>query len=72
MPQRGGGAPPTERVYARRRTLEELLRQRFGLRRLRAARRASKLDLLLSIRDFDGAEAHQLLTGGADPNGWGR
>src|SRR5262249_3830168 len=51
------------------RRFEELLRQHVGLRRLRAARRAGELDPLLSIRDFDRAEAHQLLTGGADPNG---
>src|SRR5262249_54300718 len=35
-------------------------------------RRARKLDPLLSIRDFDRAQAHQLLTIGADPNGRGR
>jgi len=52
--------------------LNALLRQRLGLRRLRAARRARKLDPLLSIRDFNRAEAHQLLTGRTDPNGWGR
>ena len=71
MPRRGG-APPTERAHARWRTFEELLRQRVGLRCLRAARRARKLDPFLSIRDFDRADAHQLLTGGADPNGWRR
>ena len=72
MPQRAAAHVPSARAHARRRTLEELFRQRVRLRRLRAARRAGKLDPLLSIRDFDRAQAHLLLTGGADPNGRGR
>jgi hypothetical protein len=73
-PGQAGGTPHlTERADVCQRTrLNELLRQHVGLRRLRAARRAHKLDPLLSIRDFNRAEAHQLLTGGTDPNGWGR
>ena len=69
MPRAAAHPPPSAPPLAQ---LEELLGQRVGLRRLHAARRARKLDPFLSIRDFDRADAHQLLTGGADPNGWGR
>ena len=43
MPQRAAAHVPSARAHARRRTLEELFRQRVRLRRLRAARRARKL-----------------------------
>ena len=49
--------------------IDLLIGQHLGLRRFGAACRTSELSPFLAVDDLDRPDAHELLTGGANPNG---